>query len=244
MSHVLSLIERHIRTSDIRNRLEETVPQPGRHVTKEGVAFGPCLLVSRECGAGGGLLAQQAGGRLGWNVFDSGIVDEIAQSAHVHQHLVQSVDEHVHSHWERTWREFLLDDLADEKYLRHLKQVVTALAHHGNIVLVGRGAQYFLPPPCALRVHLVAPLEIRAKRVAEGGKLSLEEARLKVEKIDTERAAFVWKTFKKDVGSPLNQDLVINTGEINIESATGLVLAAIQKKLGICPKNQPAVPVA
>jgi cytidylate kinase len=75
--------------------------------------------------------------------------------------------------------------------------------------------------------------------MAEQMKLSLEEARLKVRKIDAERAAFVRKTFKKDAASPLNYDLIINTGEINIESAANIVLASIREKLGVCPKNHP-----
>ncbi len=233
MSQILRLIEKHIAMSDIRNRLKETVPQPGRYVAEDGAAFGPCLLVSRECGGGGDLLAQQAGERLGWNVFDNKMVDEIAQSARVHQRLVQSVDEHVHSYWERTWRDFLLDDLADEKYLRHLKQVVTALGHLGNVVLVGRGAQFLLPSQCGLRVRLVAPLEARTKRFAEQEKLSLKQARLKVEEIDKERAAFIWKNFRQDAGLPLNHDLIINTGEINIKDTTELVLDAIERKLGV-----------
>ena len=68
--------------------------------------------------------------------------------------------------------------------------------------------------------------------------LSLEQARLKTRKIDAERAAFVWKTFKKDSASPINYDLIINTGEIKIESAANIVLASIQEKLGVCPKKQ------
>jgi Cytidylate kinase-like family len=242
MNATLKLIERHIAMSDIRNRLEENVPQPGRFVTEDGAAFGPCLLVSRECGSGGGLLAQQVGERLGWSVFDSKIVDEIAQSAHVHQHLVQSVDERVHSYWERTWREFLLDDLAAEKYLRLLKQVVTALGHHGNVVLVGRGAQFLLPSQCGLRVRLVAPLEARIKRLTERAKLLPEQARLKIGEVDSERAAFIWKIFRKDVGSPANQDLIVNTGEISVESAAKIVLAAIEQKLGVRLAEQPVKP--
>jgi cytidylate kinase len=153
--------------------------------------------------------------------------------------LVQSVDEHVHSGWERGLRDLLLDGLSDEWYSRHLREIVMALGHHGNVVIVGRGAQYFLPSQCAVRVRLVAPLETRAKRVAERQKLPLEEAKLKVEEIDKERAAFVWKTFKKDVGSPLNQDITINTGEVSIESALRIVLAALQEKLGVSAKKQP-----
>ncbi|HTX21817.1 MAG TPA: cytidylate kinase-like family protein [Candidatus Aquilonibacter sp.] len=233
MNATLKLIEKQIAMSDIRNRLEETAPQPGRYVTEDGVAFGPCLLISRECGSGGSLLGQRVGERLGWNVFDARIVDEIAQLANVHQRLVQSVDERVRSHWERTWRDILLDDQADEKYLRHLKQVVMALAHHGNVVFVGRGAQFLLPSQCALRVRLVAPLETRIHRLTERLNLSPEQARLKIKRVDTERAAFVWKIFKKDVGATLNHDLLVNTDEINAESVTELVLVAMERKLGV-----------
>ena len=241
MNAALRLIEKQIAMSDFRNRAGQTLslnaPEPGRFVTKDGAAFGPCLFISRECGSGAGLLAQRVGERLGWNVFDAKMVDEIARAANIHSQLVKSVDECVHTYWEQTLRELLLDDLADKKYLHLLKQAVVALGSHGNVVFVGRGAQYFLPPQCGLSVRLTAPFVERTKRAAEEMKLSLEEARFKARKIDAERAAFVWKIFKRDAGSPLNYDLTINTGEINIESAAKIVLASIQEKLGVSPQN-------
>jgi cytidylate kinase len=227
------LVERQIAMAEIRRRLETTAFQPGRYVTKEGIAFGPYLLISRECGAGGGLLAQMAGAQLGWNVFDARIVNEIAQAAHVHNRLVQSVDEHIHSIWEQTWREFLLEGLPDKSYLRHLRQVVLTLGHHGNVVLVGRGAQYFLPSQGGLRVRLVAPLEARVQRVAHLDNLPVDQARAKIKAVDSERAAFIWKVFRKDVSSPLNHDAIINTGEISIETAARIVLDMVHKKLGV-----------
>lgn len=238
MNVALKLIEKQIAMSDFRDRAGQTAPQPGRFVTEDGTALGPCLLISRECGSGGSLLAQQVGERLGWNVFDAKIVDEIAQSANVHHRLLQSVDERIRSRWERTWRDILLDDKSDEKYLRHLKQVVMALGHHGNVVLVGRGAQFLLPPRCSLRVRLFAPLEMRIEWLAEQEKLTPKQARLKIKQVDAERAAFVWKIFKQDSGAILNYDLLINAGEISIENATELVLAAIKRKLGVQLKGR------
>ncbi len=234
MMPVLKLIERHLAMSEIRSRLSEETPrQPGRYVTPGGVGFGPCVLISRECGSGSTLLAEKLGEELGWNVFDSKIVDEIAKAAHVHQRLVQSVDESVHSHWEQAWRELLLDDLSDKRYLHHLGQILTALGHQGNVVIVGRGAQYLLPAQCALRVRLVAPIEARIKRIAELENLSPEEARVKIKQVDATRASFIGKIFKKEVGSPLNNDMVINTGQIGIESAAKIVLVALHEKLGV-----------
>lgn len=186
-------------------------------------------------------MARRVGDLLGWNVFDARIVDEIAQNAHVHQRLVQSVDEHVHSGWERTWRDLFLDGLSDERYLRHLREAVMALGHHGSVVIVGRGAEYFLPPLCAARVRFVAPLETRAKRFAERRNLSLDEARLKVEEVDRERTAFIRRIFKKDVNLPLNHDITINTGRIDIDTAVKLVLAVLQAKLDVRALEQPVI---
>ncbi|HEU6449129.1 MAG TPA: cytidylate kinase-like family protein [Verrucomicrobiae bacterium] len=233
MITTLKLVEKQLAMCGIQNRLQEVVKQPGRYITKDGVAFGPCLLISRECGSGTGHLAQKVVEALGWNVFDSRIVDEIAKAAHVQQRLVQSVDERVHSLWEQTWRDFLLDDFPDKKYLHHLREVVMTLGHFGSVVLVGRGAQYFLPPQCALRVRVVAPLDWRVRQIAEHDKLSVTEASAKAIEVDSCRAMFVWKTFKKDIASPLNHDLVINTADLSVETAVQLVLAALEGKLGV-----------
>ncbi|HUB86555.1 MAG TPA: cytidylate kinase-like family protein [Verrucomicrobiae bacterium] len=237
MNVALKLIEQQIAKSEYRSRAEENALRLGRFVMEDGTALGPCLLISRECGSGGSLLAQQVGRHLGWNVFDAAIVDEIAQSAHVHQKLLQSVDERVWSGWERAWRDILLDDKSDEKYLRHLKQVIMVLGLHGNVVLVGRGAQYLLPPQCALRVRLYAPLEIRIERISELEKLTPKEARLKIKKVDAERNAFIWKVFRQDAAASLNYDLLINTAEFSIEKTTALVLAAMEQKLGVRSKR-------
>ena len=246
MISTLRLIERQIAMLELRRRLEKVAPQPGRYVTDEGIAFGPCLLISRECGSGGSTLGEEIGRQLNWNVFDKGIVDEIAEISHIHRRLVESVDERIDSRWEQTWRELLLDDLPDKVYFFHLKQVVITLGQHGNVVLVGRGANYLLPSRCGLRVRVVAPREIRAKRLAEQYKLSLAEAYERLDRTDLEHKTFVRKVFERDVSLPSDYDLVINTGGFSSEALSELVLAAIKEKLGmdVPPESRPAVVVA
>jgi cytidylate kinase len=121
----------------------------------------------------------------------------------------------------------------DGKYLQCLRQVVLSLGHHGDAVIVGRGAQYLLPPQCALRVRLVAPLEFRARTLAEHAGLSFKDARAKIKTTDITRTTFIWKTFHSSADSPLNYDLVINTAETGIAGATDIVIAAIATKLGV-----------
>jgi cytidylate kinase len=239
MSGVLKLIDRHVAMWGIRDRLGIPSQRPGVLI-QDGVAYGPCLLVSREAASGGSLIARQVGARLGWDVYDGEIVDEIARVEHERKRLVESVDERSRSRWEQTWQQVLTRaQPADATYLHGLRQVVMSLGHHGDAVIVGRGARHLLPPGCAVRVRTVAPLEQRVARMAEEESIPKAKARAKIREIDAARAAFIWKTFKQRTDDPLNYDLMINTGEVSIAAATDIVLAAISAKLGVGPVQSP-----
>jgi hypothetical protein len=233
MSGVLKLIEMQRAMWDIKGRLEDTTEKPGRYI-EGGVAYGPCLHISRECGSGGLYVARMASERLGWQMYDREIVDNIAQLAHARQNLVESVDERIRSKWEDTWRPMLnSEDIASSAYLHYLREVVMTLGHHGDVVMVGRGAQYLLPTRSGLRVRLVAPLSQRIKRTSELKQLSEQKARAHVQQLDSERAAFIQKNFHSDSASPLNYDLVINTSEIGFEATVEIILKALQRKLNV-----------
>ena len=238
MAAVLKLLERQLGLWELKRRLTDVGQRPGRCL--EGhVAYGPCLLISRQRGSGGSRVARLAGERLGWHVFDREVVDEIAKLAHVRQQLVESVDEETRSNWEETWRpELEPADIGCEEYLRCLRDVVLTLGHHGDVVILGRGAQYLLPAQCALRVRVVAPRALRVQRVADRDGAPLPKAEAHVEKFDADRAAFIQKSFQQDPNSPLNYDLVVNTGDITIEATTEMVLSALRHKLGVWPQQR------
>lgn len=240
MNAVLRLIEKQAAMRGIQDRLETVEDVPGRFV-QDGVAYGPCLLMSRESASGGARVARLVAERLGWSVFDSELVDEVARVAHERQRLIASMDERVVSTWERTWRDLLLQTgAADAKYLHCLREVILSIGHHGSAVIVGRGAQYLLPPQCAVRARLVAPVEFRAKIAAECGQISLPDARAKVQAADTAREAFIWKTFHARSDLPLNYDLVINTAETGFRAASEIILGALAAKLGVHATAEPS----
>jgi cytidylate kinase len=196
------------------------------------------LLISREKGAGGSAVAQLAGKRLGWQVFDKEIVDAIAQEAHVRRELIESLDER-----DRTTIQDAVARLLDPQpmetagYLAHLHQILLTLGHQGDVVIVGRGAEYVLPSQFGLRARMVAPVEVRVRRIASEGDLSLKAARVEVESSDHERRTLARRHFQQDVGNPLNQDLTVNTAELTVEAATEVVLAAVQRKLAVQSKG-------
>lgn len=236
MSSLEPLVGRQTALCELRRRIEAKLRAPPEAENKrEG--YGPCLLISRECGAGGGLLADMVGRRLGWQVFDREIVEEVARSAHVRCQLVESVDERVRSGWSELRRELAEGDgIGRQSYLLHLRQVILSLGHHGDVVLLGRAANYILPRECAVRVRLVAPLEIRSQRVAARESVTLHKALRRIVQTDTERAAFIREAFGRDVNAAEDYDLVLNTGHLSLEQAAEATLSKLQTQLHVAPE--------
>jgi len=233
MIDIEDLVKKQIalyRAYDIR---AEHLERSGRG--KEGkLSYGPYLLISREKGAGGSSVGQLAGKRLGWQVFNNEIVDAIAKHAHVRRELIECLDERDRA----TIHDIVVQLLHPEPvgtagYMAALREVVLTLGHQGDVVIVGRGAEYVLPSRFGLRVRLVAPLEVRVQRVAHESKLSLNAARVEVEQSDRERARLMRRYFRQDAANPLNHDLTINTAELTIEAVTDIVVAAVQQKLAL-----------
>jgi Cytidylate kinase-like family len=240
--NVEKLVARQGRLWDLKRQSEKEGLRNGRGKVGE-VSFGPYVLISREKGAGGIDLADLMGQRLGWLVFDRAIVDEISREAHVREQLVEKVDEHVRGNLEEIIRDMLMPQgLGTDSYLYNLRHVVLTLGHQGEVVILGRGAEYILPAQFGLRVRLVAPLEARIRHLHERDGISLEAARKEIQKVDPERKEFARRSFDRDVEDPLNYDLVINTGAMGMkmEPVAALVLAALAQKLGVEPAKKAA----
>ena len=233
MIDVEQYVKKQIAVFQANKLLEKRERRPGRG--KEcNLSYGPYLLISRERGAGGNTVAQLVGRRLGWQVFDGEIVDEIAQKTHVRRQLIESLDER-----DRTTIQDLIGQLLNPQqistsdYLTGLKQIVLTLGHQGDVVIVGHGAQYILPSQFGLRVRMIAPVEARVRRLADKAHLSLGAARVEIERIDYERVKSVQRHFGRNVADPLSHDLTINTGAMNAEAAAEVILTALQRKLGV-----------
>ena len=226
------LIEQQIGRWELARRRKARQERPGRGKLGR-LYFGPYLLISREKGAGGRQVANLIGQRLGWQVFDRQIVDAIAQRTQMRQQLVENLDEKTRGGLEDFLRHVLTKEIGSTDYLTHLRRVLLTLGQQGDVVIVGRGAEYILPNQFGVRVRLVAPFDVRAERIARAEGLTPEEANPLVARVDRERRDFVHTSFQKDASDPLNYDLVINTGPLTVERTAGIVLAALKQKLEV-----------
>src|SRR5262249_39142735 len=147
------------------NSPEQTTPK--KPDPSSGPAF--TIAISREVGALGNTVAHELGGRLGWPVYDQEILNKMAQQMGKPREHLHALDErHVH------WLEECLANLVTQyhpvtpySYTKNLIGTVRGLGALGNCVIVGRGANFILPPATTLRVRLVSDLEDRVKAIMQ-----------------------------------------------------------------------------
>ena len=192
----------------------------------------PVITVSSHPGSGGTVVAQEIAKRLDFDYFDRDIVDGIAKSAEIRSDVIDSIEKERLSGIEDFIASLVRDNyLYPGIYLEHLLLVVGTIAKHGRAVIVGRGANFILPPEERFSVRVIAPLELRVQNVARWHKVPVEKARQRVIQRESKRRAFVRQSFNAKITDPQNYDLVINTGRVKIESAAEAIIGVLMAGL-------------
>lgn len=192
---------------------------------KEGVSI---VTVSREPGSGGSIVAGKLADKLGIDIFHQEVINEIAKRADVSEKLLETLDERGLSILE-DWISSLVYDrhLWPDEYMQHLMKVVGTIGKHGRAVIVGRGANFVLPPEKRFSVRIVAPQSWRIQNVSKEYDLAPEEAKRRVMRTESDRRAFIRKYFNADIADPTNYDLVINTATLNVDDAVNVISSAL-----------------
>ncbi len=194
----------------------------------------PVVTISRECGAMGTQIGELLATRLGFDLYDRELVEEVAKCAKVRKVLVELVDDRVQD-MISTWiaEQFGGDTLSPSDYLVNLSRVMMSLGNLGRAVIVGRGAHFILDPEWTLRIRAFAPLELRIARMAEAKKITEAEATDIVGRKDRERQTFCRKQFNKDIHDPAHYDLLFNTGTLPIEMCAEAAYLAFRARFGM-----------
>jgi cytidylate kinase len=188
----------------------------------------PVITIARQHGALGMELARRLAEELKLDLFDREIIHRIAESSHLSERVVASLDEKN--------RELLTDWLAavasrdylsPAEYRYHLTRVVGAIAHQGGAVIIGRGGNLILGPGEALRVLVVGPLEVRVRRLMEREALSDREARRRIQEVEADQRAFLMKYFHTDFPAPESFDVMVNPIVLGLEGCVRVVTSAI-----------------
>jgi hypothetical protein len=173
-------------------------------------------------------MAKKLAEKLGFEVFHQEVLHEIARRADVNEKLLETLDEKGLNVLEDCISALVYDrHLWPDEYLKHLMKVIGTIGEHGRAIIVGRGANFVIPPENRFRLRIVAPQNVRIANVARTFDVTTEDAKRRIIRTESDRRAFVRKYFNADIADPINYDFVINTGALEIEKAVDGVIAAL-----------------
>ena len=123
--------------------------------------------------------------------------------------------------------------LDDYSYFQTLELVVKEIALGKSLVILGRGSQFILKDyHQAFHVQIVAPREIRVKRIMENLKLNQESANEEITRFDIQSRLFFKRYFHAEAEDPNNYDIVINTEHFSPQAAVSIIVYSLPFKNG------------
>lgn len=190
------------------------------------------FVISRDYGSGGNEIARLIAERLHWPVYDRELVEQIASQAKVHQGIIESFDEKRRNEI-HVWLQTMFDKqaLSTDSYIRNLVSILLTLAEQGQVIIVGRGANFVLGSPFGLRIKITAPVDWRLRKVMATGALSRAQALRRIKKVDEQRLAFIRHYYHADADDPCAFDLVVNTENKSLDWVADLLIATLKSKI-------------
>jgi len=181
------------------------------------------ITISRQYGSLGNIVANALGERLGYRVVMRELINQAALKAGAPSVALAIIDELGLLGISPTQEEYLA-------YSRAVQTVMEDLAAAGNVIIVGRAGQVVLKDhPGVLHVRMVAPLDLRAQRLAERYHISVHAAHAQAVARDRQRRIYLKRFYNVDWNDPLLYDLVINTAHLGAEETCDLIYQAARQ---------------
>jgi cytidylate kinase len=228
MTSIEALVDRQLNRYSLRQQAESASPAAA------GEARGPLrvITVSRQAGSGGHMLATRLAGILGFEFVDRQVIDYITQNTGAREKLIESLDSRTQSGVD-LWVEGVLRGryVDRSEYTNWLIKSITAMAEHGNTVILGRAGNVILRERGGLHVRVVAPRDRRVANLIEHAGITQAEAEERVRELDEQRRKLYADDFGADIDNPLDYHLVINTGRMTQAGALEMVLGAWRRMM-------------
>ncbi len=212
------LVERQMRNWELARAQRPAEPSPKDDDVEEFIC------VSRMVGVAEQEVTRRLGEELQWPVFDREILNAMAGDDGLRRRVYDAMDNRDLSWWEETLRPLVHGEFVPNDYFRKLCETLLSLARTGNCIFVGRGADLVLPAAHGYRVRLVGPRAACVDRFGVEHGLDWNEAKRRVEKLESERSEFIKHHFGVGEDDPSRYDLAINLDRFSPQHVVDLIL--------------------
>jgi len=183
----------------------------------------PIVTISRQVGSWGDEIASVVARRLGYPLIGREQFQKLAENGDPEFKKAFSVPE-------ETGEPASLEQVffQNPAYTALFESITYELASAGNAVIVGRGAQVVLRETFGVfKARIVAPLDVRVKRIMAQKGVSLEEASDFVSRYDHQRRTLIQVIYRKDLTDWYLYDLILNTSAFDPQGGAEVLCQAI-----------------
>ena len=194
------------------------------------------ITIGRQLGAGGRLLAEELGKRLGVPVYNREIISEAAKQSGMAAEFFERADEHESNLTPLGTGIWGFGSMTSPGYINNdtlfgiQSQTIETLADRSSCIIVGRCADYVLRErEGVLSVFVSAPLEERVARLCSQCDKDEKECRNWITSTERRRSSYYnYYTFKT-WGAAESYDLCLNSSKLGIEGCADVVEVALRK---------------
>lgn len=183
------------------------------------------VTISRECGSGGTEIGRELAKQLGYDYVDKELIFKpLEKDGKQWAQSGKNIDVSCPTIWEQFDRSFReLETLIEESIYEHAKK--------DNVVIKGRGGNYLLRDiPHALRIRIVAPMDVSVERVMAREKLNKEAATSLIQHTDHERSCYIHKVYHSDWSNPQDYDVLFDTSHLTFHEVIKMIVDIIPDK--------------
>jgi cytidylate kinase len=187
------------------------------------------VTVSHEMGSGGAEIGAALAERLRYRFVDQDMISQAARQYGVGEEKLTQLDETKPSLFERF-------DVETRQYITVLQSALLDVAEQDNVVLMGRGGQVLLRGIThVLRVRVIAPFDIRVKRVMRklagqmGESVDVRSTAELVRRNDHEKFGRMRYLYDVDWADPALYDVGINTEKLSTEAGVDLIIGLLHR---------------
>lgn len=188
--------------------------------------------IGRQVGSGGRLIGKIIAQRLGFEFYDSEILQMAAKESGIKDEFFEKSDER-NSLWGRFTSFFMSDHLlpaenclSPQSLFKFQSDAIRQAAKQGKgAVFVGRCSDYILRDfPDRVDVFVSAKLENRVKRASHYYNVSEEEAAKKIADMETARSDYYNFYTEKTWGMASSYHICVDSTDITIEQAADVII--------------------
>ncbi len=201
---------------------------------------GPCITVSRQSGAGSGIVDEKLKSILQknqsdefgeWAIFDKNLIERIMEDHNIPDRLGKLFSSEKQSAITNMVNELLGLMPSTKTILHQTAETILQLGITGNVIIVGRAGNVITSHlKNTFHVRLVAPLEDRIIRIQDYYKINRKQAIEWIKKEDKSREDYYSKNYHRNIDDPLLYHLTINTHLLSYEEAASVIAHAVMKK--------------